>query len=279
MLGPILGAVGSIAGSLLSKSASDKNNATIRDNARRQEELQREFAQSGIQWKVDDAKKAGIHPLYALGANTVSYSPNTIGQSMPDYSGLGNAGQNIGRAIDSTSTQPQKQTAFQAAIQQTQLTGAQLDNEIKRAELAAKRASLGNTPAFPTAPGTTQSHFDGQGDAVKIEGPKIKLETRRDVSNPGNPEYVAGTGPGVSLYKNSTGGFSPVVPPELAESFEADPIGMIDWMIRNRYLPNFGANTKPEIARGHDEEVYWNHLGQDWKIRKKYNPYGARRTE
>lgn len=30
--------------------------------------LQKQFAQTGIQWKVADAKKAGIHPVYALGA-------------------------------------------------------------------------------------------------------------------------------------------------------------------------------------------------------------------
>ena len=38
--------------------------------------LQREFAQSGIQWKVADAKKAGLHPLAALGAQTASASPS-----------------------------------------------------------------------------------------------------------------------------------------------------------------------------------------------------------
>jgi hypothetical protein len=36
---------------------------------------QKEFAQKGVQWKVEDAKKAGLHPLYALGANTTSFSP------------------------------------------------------------------------------------------------------------------------------------------------------------------------------------------------------------
>lgn len=44
-------------------------------NAEEQIKLQREFAQNGIQWRVADAKKAGIHPLYALGANTATYTP------------------------------------------------------------------------------------------------------------------------------------------------------------------------------------------------------------
>ena len=37
--------------------------------------LQKEFAQNSIQWRVADAKKAGIHPLYAIGASSSSYTP------------------------------------------------------------------------------------------------------------------------------------------------------------------------------------------------------------
>lgn len=44
--------------------------------------LQREFAQMGIQWRVQDAMKAGIHPLAALGASTHSGQPTIVGDSM-----------------------------------------------------------------------------------------------------------------------------------------------------------------------------------------------------
>lgn len=40
--------------------------------------MQREFAQNSIQWRVNDAKKAGLHPLYALGANGTSYTPQSL---------------------------------------------------------------------------------------------------------------------------------------------------------------------------------------------------------
>ena len=36
---------------------------------------QYEFAQNTIQWKVEDAKAAGVHPLFALGAQTQSPTP------------------------------------------------------------------------------------------------------------------------------------------------------------------------------------------------------------
>lgn len=43
--------------------------------AREQMALQKEFAQKGIQWRVDDAKAAGLHPIYALGGSAANYSP------------------------------------------------------------------------------------------------------------------------------------------------------------------------------------------------------------
>lgn len=56
---------------------------------------QKEFAQSGIQWKVIDAKKAGLHPLFALGGGGASFSPSF--QVNADQ-GISSAGQNLSRA-------------------------------------------------------------------------------------------------------------------------------------------------------------------------------------
>ena len=51
MLGEILGAVGGIANAITGNNAAKKNIA-----------LQKAFAQNGIQWKVEDAKKAARNP-------------------------------------------------------------------------------------------------------------------------------------------------------------------------------------------------------------------------
>ena len=37
---------------------------------------QKQFAQNSIRWKVKDAKFAGIHPLFAMGANPASFTPS-----------------------------------------------------------------------------------------------------------------------------------------------------------------------------------------------------------
>lgn len=55
------------------------------ENARRQIDYQYDFAKNGIGWRVADAKKNGIHPLYALGANTPTYTPVDMSQSPVNY--------------------------------------------------------------------------------------------------------------------------------------------------------------------------------------------------
>ncbi len=55
-------------GDILGGAADVKNN-------RKNIAYQKEFAQSGIQWRTDDARAAGVHPLFAMGANTTSFQP------------------------------------------------------------------------------------------------------------------------------------------------------------------------------------------------------------
>jgi len=157
MLGELLGAGASILGGLMGNKANEKA-------AQKQYEQQKEFAQSGIQWKVQDATAAGIHPLYALGANTTSYQPTSVGG--PDFSFVGQAGQNIGRAIDSTRSNPAKQDALSRTATAIQLEGLQLDNDIKRATLASAIATANPfgrpTPGLPGV--GTQSAIPGQGN-------------------------------------------------------------------------------------------------------------------
>lgn len=139
MLGSIIGKVlGTGLSWLTGKSAADE-----------QADLQKKFAKNAIQWKVDDAKKAGIHPLYALGANTTSYSPVSVG--MPD---LGAMGQDIGGAIDRVSTAPEKASGAIAALA---LERAGLENDLLRAQIARARINVAGQVAGPVlAPRTDQ---------------------------------------------------------------------------------------------------------------------------
>lgn len=167
----LIGAASSALGGLLgNKSAKEANQAAER-NAQKQYEQQKEFAQSGIQWKVADAEKAGIHPLYAMGANTVSYAPQSIGSTPSNFDFVGQAGQNIGRAIDATRSNPAKQNALALTASKIQLEGLQLDNEIKKAQLASTIATANPFGrATPGLPGTgTTSFMDGQGNTPQSD--------------------------------------------------------------------------------------------------------------
>lgn len=117
--GDLIGAAVSLGGSLL--GANSSSNAAERNYA-----AQKEFAQNGIRWKVEDAKAAGIHPLAALGAHTASFSPVFQGS---DYSGFSNAGQMISRAIEAKQTQAERELA------DLQVEHARLENEYTRAKI------------------------------------------------------------------------------------------------------------------------------------------------
>lgn len=163
----LLGGLGSVVSGLFGKSSAEKQ-------AKRQEQLQRDFAQKGIQWKVKDAKKAGIHPLAALGANTISYSPITTGT--PDL-GLGQLGQDVGRAIDAGSTQNQRTASLQTRIAEAQLKGLELDNAgkaIQNSALASQnvlRSQAG--PAMAAVSGATNSGVPGQNSPYIVGGASV----------------------------------------------------------------------------------------------------------
>lgn len=98
-----------------------------RKAANRNIDMQREFAQNGIQWRVADAKAAGIHPLYALGGGGASFSPvQSVGGL--DLTGMG---QDLGRAFLQGQTQDQRNDALGDFIKRQE--AAQEDRDFTRA--------------------------------------------------------------------------------------------------------------------------------------------------
>lgn len=119
--GAAIGAGASLLGGMMTDRA---NRRTARENLA----YQREFAQKGIQWRVEDAKAAGLHPLFALGAQTPSYSPaQTVGSGVGKS--LSEAGQAIGNAVARQQTAEQQQLA----AAQLRLLQAQANSEDERA--------------------------------------------------------------------------------------------------------------------------------------------------
>lgn len=197
MLGEALLGIG---GSIIDKIFGD-------DSAEDQAQLQREFAQNGIRWKVEDAKAAGIHPLYALGASTAQYSPISVGTDFASQ------GQNLGRAIDSMRTPAEKQSAFAKTVEGLTLDKMGLENEVLRSQLRNINAA-GTGPGMP---GTTM--MAGQGNAttkMTVDGIPITVDLKNTPAQDAENQYgeiggeLFGVGNFVSdVLKNITGASGP----------------------------------------------------------------------
>lgn len=155
--------LGQIGGSLINAGMSYFNN---KQNIKHQ----KEFAQNSIQWKVADAKKAGIHPIYALGNQATSFAPQSLG-GMPDFAAVG---QNLDRAA----AQNQDHTTRAAAQLATEKIG--LENELLRANINRINTEIARNPPLPgngTAliPGQGQTAGPLPGVVIAPDGHKIEL--------------------------------------------------------------------------------------------------------
>lgn len=168
----ILDAIGGMGGKLI-------------DNlfGKRQEKLQKEFARNSITWKVRDAKKAGVHPVAALGATGYQYSPVSVGSDFSE------AGQSLGRALHAHMDHSER------ALSKLAVEKAGLENEYLRAQIASVRTRL-NQHSQPAAPGGARYVVDGQGDtAVPLV---TKLERPQQTTHVNTPFGTVVTRPGVS---------------------------------------------------------------------------------
>lgn len=158
MLGSLISAGASLLGGLFgSKSQSKANEANIR--------LQKDLARKGIQWRVEDANKAGIHPLYALGTPTATPGPLAVGDTSLGQ-GIANAGQDIGRAVSAYGTKADRKA--QSALAALQIERAGLENQLLASQIRLTNQA-GNPPAFPArvSDASPVVHaIPGQGDAV-----------------------------------------------------------------------------------------------------------------
>lgn len=117
----------------------------------RSEALQREFAQHGIRWRVEDARSAGIHPVYAMSGGGAAYAPSavTVGDARPSDTFRG-MGQDLSRAITA------QETAEQRSIRMAVLEGHRASAERDLAQAQYYRTLANNAgradvpPAFPS---------------------------------------------------------------------------------------------------------------------------------
>lgn len=139
MFGEIISAGANLLNGFLNRNAQEQFNAQQLALAHENLDFQKQAAHEGIQWKVADAKLAGIHPLAALGAQTFSPSPVTAGGEAAKWN-LDSVGQDVSRAAKALADTQVRKAVDEVKSQQLDNEGKALDNDIKRTALASSIA-------------------------------------------------------------------------------------------------------------------------------------------
>lgn len=179
---------GAVAGPIVKEIFRDEGPDPLRQ-AEANYANQKEFATHGIRWRVEDAKAAGLHPLYALGGAGAAFqnNPITVGGGSEFGSDMG---QNISRAMLATSTQAQREQH----VAQLGLLKAQTEKETAMAQYYASEAARNSRPG--AAPMPDASVFKGDihafdpKDLVQVKPSEVISPRGNDVSmaaGPGNP--------------------------------------------------------------------------------------------
>lgn len=226
----LIGAGISAAGSLIGGSMKNDSAEKI---AQQNIAMQREFAQNGVQWKVADARKAGISPLAALGANTSTFSNVVGGEGMGDS--IADASQDIGRAVAATKGSKDREGMVENKANELKLKNMDLQNQLLGAQIAKLTAPAHVGPPMPTA--TNPSFIDGQGNTPSLGIVKMKPSE----INPGSPDNLGaepGVGPDVNWARTADGGYAPQPSMDAMKRQSNDTLGMIGWNLRNRLSPS-----------------------------------------
>lgn len=251
----IIAAGAALGGSALSffggqsqNAQQDKINKQILADKQLDRELQREFAKNGIRWRVQDAKAAGVHPLFALGGSTATYSPSSI-SLYPGSSSLGSvgeglaqAGQDISRAIDSTRTAEERERARQEAVQKANqfdalnLEKAGLENDLLRSQIA----KLNATQVGPPLPSAMSSGMDAPYAPQGFSVMPVEIPSTQG----GHPSQGAGAFPELSWMRTQSG-WQPVPNREAMEDADLGNPSALTWYWRNQILPTFGIGGQP----------------------------------
>lgn len=228
-----------------------------------QMQKQEEFARSGIQWRVEDAKKAGVHPLFALAGSGATFNPGAIpvGGETGIGQALNNMGQNLSRSAGLTAEQKEhaylSNMLLRAQIRKTEGEAAAQYALVSDAALKRQQANI--TAVVPSGESTAVR----PGDGVQYMPNQI---TVRDFAL---QDHTAGTKPGWDRLETDPDAFLRVFPQEsVSEMFENPVTGL--WAL-NKTLqqdPEFFKKSSFPFGRS-----FWNLSEAIWNaVNRQYHP-------
>lgn len=249
-IGSIFGGVGSAVGGIVDgvlgmKSDKDKSQAqqqAAQQAAQLNYEQQKEFAQHGIRWRVEDAKEAGLHPLAALGAQSPSYTPTFQSDAFyqePTSSvlsrGLHSMGQNISRA--KAAKIQEEDRALENAWKAAQIKRLEADTALSQAQASKMVVDSQQLPPALSGIGVNNHGqvIDGQPDSgLASVNNLIKVSPSQSETNfPSRPGTAHATVPDIAFARTNDGGFALTRSDSLANRMDDDIVGNILWHFRN----------------------------------------------
>lgn len=227
----------------LSLSGSIISDLLNKENIEDQLQFQREAQQNSIQWRVADAQKAGIHPLFALGANTPTSFPVAMDSRIGD--GMRDMGQSVGGAIARVMDNEAKEKhQMDMALGAAQLEESDARKQMYLSEAARNRQQPGNPiPGL----GVQREGKVTVGPEIEVDGQTFTVPGTGAIdvkpvdqlsSKEGLPDVAAGEHPG---YKEFIYRGMPMLLPETAgESAEE----IVSEMSTAAYLGLLSLNNK-----------------------------------
>lgn len=183
-IGELISAGAGILGGFLQREAQE-------GLQEQQLQAQERALREGIRWRTEDARAAGIHPLFALGANIQAPSPMAF--SDPVGPAVAAAGQDLGTAVARMmNTEEKEKRKAELELLRSQTGESDARRDLYRAEAAklgqAGQTGLGTMPEVLSPVGVEGQHPNPPGfidvEAAKVLSPKE-----------GHPEVQAGTNP------------------------------------------------------------------------------------
>lgn len=227
-------------------------------------------ATHAIQWRVQDAKKAGISPIYALGASGATMGPTAVA----DFSGLAQAGQDLTAARVRAMDRNERRDAALAALKvtpeqrlanQLALKHADLENQL----LASQIARLQHDQVGPSSPMVMGSMSPGGGSQRVRPRPAEPV-----INSPNNNAREAGVITDYGYAATDRGGLSVTLSDDMYQRVQDNLPQELQWAWRNQVMPAIGGHRPPDprefpLPRGTDR-WRWSALNQE------FFPYNSR---
>lgn len=248
----------------------------------RQFDWNKKLAEEGVRMRVADARAAGLHPLYALGAPTfqpasmsIGGGPgnpyeNNIGAGADVGGALDRMGQGVDRAIRAVSPKAVREVSdlerAQTSSAAANANAANAQADYYRAKAASEIARTGKSQVGPPAPVAGVGEYEAKPPEVSTPAPGSRGIIE---AGPGHPS--------VNYRIQNDGSFLPMPPKNVVQDQELTNPMMLEWLHENRFTPFFGGQRPPPPSLAAVRQTHPSAIGVEWSWKRgAYIPVFAR---